>query len=72
MARAAGITMTDCRLFEENGRQHFMTRRFDRDEAGNKLQTDRSERWPTSITTNQAATATNRPGSRRAIQADGV
>ena len=37
MARAAGITMTDCRLFEENGRQHFMTRRFDRDDAGNKL-----------------------------------
>ena len=37
MARAAGITMTDCRLLEENGRQHFMTRRFDRDHAGNKL-----------------------------------
>jgi len=37
MARAAGITMTDCRLFKENGRQHFMTRRFDRDDAGNKL-----------------------------------
>lgn len=31
MARAAGITMTDCRLLEENGRAHFMTRRFDRD-----------------------------------------
>lgn len=30
MARAAGIEMTDCRLFEENGRRHFMTRRFDR------------------------------------------
>ena len=37
MARAAGITMTDCRLLDENGRQHFMTRRFDRDDAGNKL-----------------------------------
>lgn len=37
MARAAGITMTDCRLLAENGRQHFMTRRFDRDDAGNKL-----------------------------------
>jgi len=37
MARAAGITMTDCRLLEENGRKHFMTRRFDRDDAGNKL-----------------------------------
>lgn len=37
MARAAGITMTDCRLLKENGRQHFMTRRFDRDDAGHKL-----------------------------------
>lgn len=35
MARAAGIDMSDCRLFEENGRAHFMTRRFDRpDRAG--------------------------------------
>ncbi len=30
MARAAGITMSDCRMLEENGRRHFMTRRFDR------------------------------------------
>ncbi len=30
MARAAGIDMTECRLLEENGRAHFMTRRFDR------------------------------------------
>lgn len=37
MAGAAGITMSDCRLLEENGRRHFMTRRFDRDDAGNKL-----------------------------------
>lgn len=35
MARAAGIEMSDCHLFEENGRAHFMTRRFDRpDQAG--------------------------------------
>jgi serine/threonine-protein kinase HipA len=31
MARAAGITMTDTRLLEENGRAHFLTRRFDRE-----------------------------------------
>lgn len=31
MALAAGIAMEDCRLLEENGRAHFMTRRFDRD-----------------------------------------
>jgi len=31
MARAAGISMTHCRLFEENGRAHFMTKRFDRE-----------------------------------------
>ena len=31
MARAAGIEMAKCRLFEESGRAHFMTRRFDRE-----------------------------------------
>ena len=30
MAKAAGIQMTDTRLFCENGRAHFMTKRFDR------------------------------------------
>ncbi len=30
MATAAGIAMSPCRLLEENGRAHFMTRRFDR------------------------------------------
>jgi serine/threonine-protein kinase HipA len=34
MARAAGIQMSDCRLLEENGRAHFMTRRFDREAGG--------------------------------------
>ena len=37
MAKAAGITMTDCRLLPEGGRRHFMTRRFDRTETGGKL-----------------------------------
>lgn len=37
MARAAGITMSECRLLEENGRRHFMTRRFDRLPGGEKL-----------------------------------
>lgn len=37
MAKAAGIEMTECRLLEENGRAHFMTRRFDRTESGKKL-----------------------------------
>ena len=37
MAKAAGITMTECRLLEENGRRHFMTRRFDRLVGGEKL-----------------------------------
>lgn len=30
MAREAGVHMADCDLLEENGRRHFMTRRFDR------------------------------------------
>ena len=37
MAVAAGITMSDCRLLEENGRRHFMSRRFDRLANGGKL-----------------------------------
>jgi serine/threonine-protein kinase HipA len=37
MARAAGIEMAECRLLEENGRRHFMTRRFDRPDDGDKL-----------------------------------
>jgi serine/threonine-protein kinase HipA len=37
MARAAGITMSECRLLEEHGRRHFMTRRFDRLADGAKL-----------------------------------
>ncbi|MFT6862411.1 MAG: serine/threonine-protein kinase HipA [Akkermansiaceae bacterium] len=37
MARAAGITMSRCRLLEENGRAHFMTRRFNRTPEGDKL-----------------------------------
>jgi len=37
MARAAGIEMTECRLLEEGGRRHFMTRRFDRTADGDKL-----------------------------------
>ncbi len=37
MAKAAGIRMSDCRLLEEGGRRHFMTRRFDRLPDGRKL-----------------------------------
>jgi len=34
MAKSAGIEMTDCRLLEENGRAHFLTKRFDRINGG--------------------------------------
>lgn len=37
MAKEAGIHMTECRLLEENGRAHFMTRRFDREHGKDKL-----------------------------------
>ena len=37
MAAAAGVTMSECRLLEENGRRHFMTRRFERPATGGKL-----------------------------------
>ena len=37
MAKAAGIEMMECRLMEENGRAHFMTRRFDRHPTEGKI-----------------------------------
>jgi serine/threonine-protein kinase HipA len=37
MAKKAGVVMSECRLLEENGRRHFMTRRFDRLNGGEKL-----------------------------------
>lgn len=37
LARQAGVEMADCRLHEEGGRAHFMTRRFDRTLSGEKL-----------------------------------
>jgi serine/threonine-protein kinase HipA len=36
MAKDAGIVMSDCRLLQESGRRHFMTRRFDRARDGSK------------------------------------
>lgn len=45
MAQACDIHMMECRLFSENGRNHFMTRRFDRqtsvDAASGKRRTDK-------------------------------
>ncbi|MEJ8567668.1 type II toxin-antitoxin system HipA family toxin [Elongatibacter sediminis] len=37
MALEAGITMNECRLLQEQGRNHFMTRRFDRTDSGGKI-----------------------------------
>ena len=37
MALDCGIEISECRLFRENGRSHFMTRRFDRLAGGEKL-----------------------------------
>jgi serine/threonine-protein kinase HipA len=36
MAKACGIKMMPSQLLEENGRAHFMTKRFDREENGEK------------------------------------
>jgi serine/threonine-protein kinase HipA len=36
LAKECGIEMTDCSLIEENGRAHFLTKRFDR-EGGEKI-----------------------------------
>jgi serine/threonine-protein kinase HipA len=37
MAKDAGIDMMECRLFEENNRAHFMTKRFDRLDNNEKV-----------------------------------
>ena len=37
MAVDAGILMNECRLHQEGGRSHFMTRRFDRTQKGQKI-----------------------------------
>lgn len=37
MAKKAKIEMTECRLLEEGGRRHFMTKRFDRTSEGSRL-----------------------------------
>ncbi len=36
-AKAIGIDMTESQLFTENGRFHFMTKRFDRSDDGSKI-----------------------------------
>lgn len=37
LARRLGIEINDCRLLEEGPRRHFMTKRFDRGPAGEKI-----------------------------------
>ena len=37
MAIEAGIEMSPCRIHHEGGRSHFMTKRFDRTDDGNKI-----------------------------------
>ncbi|MCG2712155.1 MAG: type II toxin-antitoxin system HipA family toxin [Candidatus Omnitrophica bacterium] len=37
MASEAGMQMSECRLLHENGRSHFMTKRFDRTDKGDKI-----------------------------------
>jgi len=38
MAKQAGVLTSSCRLLEENGRAHFMTKRFDREDIHGKTQ----------------------------------
>ena len=37
MAEQCDIDMAECRLYEEGGRAHFMTKRFDRTDTGEKI-----------------------------------
>ena len=38
MAKEAGINMSECRILDDGKNSHFMTKRFDRDDKGNKFQ----------------------------------
>ena len=42
MALSCGISMTECRLLSEGKIAHFMTKRFDRTDKGEKLHTQTS------------------------------
>lgn len=37
MAKEAGINMSECRILDDGKNSHFMTKRFDRDDNGNKF-----------------------------------
>lgn len=37
MAKEAGINMSECRILDDGRNSHFMTKRFDRDDNGNKF-----------------------------------
>ncbi|MCF6359829.1 MAG: type II toxin-antitoxin system HipA family toxin [Cyclobacteriaceae bacterium] len=37
MARSCGIDISESRIYSENGRSHFLTKRFDRSEQGEKI-----------------------------------
>lgn len=37
MAKEAGINMSECRVLDDGKNSHFMTKRFDRDDKGNKF-----------------------------------
>jgi serine/threonine-protein kinase HipA len=63
MAKAAGITMSECRLLEENGRRHFMARRFDRLAGGEKLHMQRCARWRISMSIRPARRVFVRTGA---------
>jgi serine/threonine-protein kinase HipA len=61
MAVAAGITMTECRLLEEGGRAHFLTRRFDRPPTAAGCTCRPCAAWRISTSTNRPPTPTSRP-----------
>ena len=60
MARAAGVEMTESRLLAENGRRHFLTRRFDRPAAATSCTCRPPVPSITSATRCPASTATTR------------
>lgn len=64
MAREAGLDMHPCELLKENGRAHFMTKRFDRDAAACATTCSLCARSPAWTTTWSRCTATTSCSTR--------
>ena len=64
--------MMECRLLQEGGRAHFMTRRFDRQRAAPRCTRRRCARWPSSTFARSARTTTASSSCRSSSSGSGL